>query len=66
LKIWRNLDTQNSTNMRILRELRKELAEPLGSAEPRLKNTDVEAQNILKYKRDAENILVFNLFFISS
>jgi hypothetical protein len=30
----RNLDTQNSTNMRILRELCKELAEPLGSTDP--------------------------------
>jgi len=39
---WRNLDTQNSINMMILRELRKKLAVPLGSAESRLKNTALE------------------------
>jgi len=38
---WWNLATQNSTNLRILREPRKELAEPLSSSEPRLKNTAV-------------------------
>ncbi len=39
LNFWRNLDTKNSTNMMILAEPCKELAEPVGSAEPRLKNT---------------------------
>jgi hypothetical protein len=37
--IWRNLNAPNSTIYRIFREPSKELAEPLGSAEPRLKNT---------------------------
>ncbi len=41
LSVWRNLDTQNSANLRILREPSSERAEPLGSAEPRLKNTGV-------------------------
>ena len=36
LSVWRNLDTQNITNLRILREPSQELAEPW------LKNTDVE------------------------
>jgi hypothetical protein len=44
LSIWRNLDTQNSTNMRILRELRKELAEP------RLKNTVLAVMKNLSCK----------------
>ncbi len=35
-----SLDTQNNANLRILREPSQELAEHLGSAEPRLKNTD--------------------------
>ncbi len=39
LNFCRNLDTENSTKMRILVEPCKELAEPVGSAEPRLKNT---------------------------
>jgi len=37
LNFWRNLDTKNSANLRILAEPCKELAEPVGSAEPRLK-----------------------------
>jgi len=41
LSIWQNLDTQNSTNMSILRKPFQELAEPLGYAELRLKNTDL-------------------------
>ncbi len=36
---WRNLDTKNSANLRILAEPCKELAEHVGSAEPRLKKT---------------------------
>ncbi len=35
LSVWRNLHTQNSANLRILRERSQELAEP------RLKNTDL-------------------------
>ena len=42
LNFWRNLDTKNSTNMRIFAEPCKELAEPVGSAEPRLKNTGID------------------------
>ncbi len=41
LSIWRNRDTQNNIYMIIIRELREELLEPMGSAEHRLKNTDV-------------------------
>ena len=37
--IWRNLNASNSTIYSVFREPSKELAEPLGSAEPRLKNT---------------------------
>jgi hypothetical protein len=47
LSVWRNLDTQNSTNLWILREPSYELAEPLGSAEPRLKNTDVDSCSMI-------------------
>jgi hypothetical protein len=39
LSDWRNLDNQSRADLRILRELSKELAEPLSSTEPRLKNT---------------------------
>jgi len=39
LNLWRNLDTKNSANLRILTEPCTELAEPVGSAEPRLKDT---------------------------
>jgi len=39
LSVWQNLDAQNSASLRILREPCKELMEPVGSAEPRLKNT---------------------------
>jgi len=41
LIIWRNLNAPYSTIYSIFREPSKELAEPLGSAEPRLKNNDV-------------------------
>jgi len=37
--IWRNLNASNSTIYSVFREPSKELAEPLGSAEPRLKTT---------------------------
>ena len=40
LIIWRNLNAPYSTIYCIFREPSKELAEPLGSAEPKLKNTD--------------------------
>ena len=40
--IWRNQNIVNRINRNFLREPSKELAEPLGSAEHRLKNTDVE------------------------
>jgi len=39
LMIWRNLNASNSTIYSVFREPSKELTEPLGSAEPRLKNT---------------------------
>jgi len=39
LIIWWNLNTPYGTIYRIFREPSKELAEPLGSTEPRLKNT---------------------------
>jgi hypothetical protein len=39
LSIWQNLNTQNSVNMKILKEPIKEIAEPLGFTKPRLKNT---------------------------
>jgi len=45
LIIWRNLNAPYSTICSIFREPSKELAEPLGSAEPRLKNTDVVARS---------------------
>jgi len=41
LIIWRNLNAPFSTIYSIFREPSKELAEPLGSAEPRLKNAVV-------------------------
>ncbi len=41
LMIWRNLKASNSTIYSVFREPSKELAEPLGSAKPRLKNTGV-------------------------
>ncbi len=47
ISIWRNPNTQNSTNLRIHREPSKELAEPLGSAEPRLKNTDIDNEETI-------------------
>ncbi len=40
--IWRNLNASNSIINSVFREPSKELAEPLGSAEPRLKNTVLE------------------------
>ncbi len=43
LSIWQSPDTQNIANLRMLREPSKELVEPLGSAEPRLKNTGLES-----------------------
>jgi len=39
LSVWRNLDNQNKVDLRINREPSEELAEPLVSAEPWLKNT---------------------------
>ncbi len=39
LCVWQNLDTQNSGNLRIIREPCKDLVEPVGSAE-----TQVEKQ----------------------
>ncbi len=39
-----NVDTQNSANLRILREPSKEFVEPLGTAEPWLKNTGLIQQ----------------------
>ncbi len=42
--IWRNLNAPYSTIYSIFSEPSKELAEPLGSAEPRLKNTAVADQ----------------------
>jgi len=44
----RNLNTPYSTIYSIFREPSKELAEPLGSAEPRLKNTDLDTVTLLK------------------
>ncbi len=41
LIIWRNLNAPFSNIYSIFRDPSKELAEPLGSAEPRLKNTGV-------------------------
>jgi hypothetical protein len=52
--IWRNLDNQNRTNLTILREPSKELAEPPGyaeppgSAEPKLKNSDIRYTYVVK------------------
>jgi len=43
LIIWWNLNAPYSTIYSIFREPSKELAEPLGSAEPRLKNTDLSS-----------------------
>jgi hypothetical protein len=45
--IWRNLHASNSTIYSVFREPSKELAEPLGSAEPRLKNTVVRDQKVV-------------------
>jgi len=39
--IYRNLNAINSTVYSVFREPSKELAEPLGSAEPRLKNIEI-------------------------
>jgi hypothetical protein len=47
LTIWRNLNALYSTIYSIFKEPSKELAEPLGSAEPMLKNTALYRQ---KYK----------------
>jgi len=52
--IWRNLNASNSTIYRVFRELSKELAEPLGSAEPRLKNTGLAY--CIKKERDLPSI----------
>jgi len=45
--IWRNLHASNSTIYSGFREPSKEVAEPLGSAEPRLKNTVLMAKENL-------------------
>ncbi len=42
-----DLDTQNSANLRILRETKQELAESLGFEEPRLKNTTLTANQFM-------------------
>jgi len=47
LNFWRNLDTKNSANLRILTEPCKELAEHVGSADPRLKNSALERKKTL-------------------
>jgi len=39
--IWQNLHASNSTIYSVFREPSKKLAEPLGSSEPRLKNTAI-------------------------
>jgi len=57
LIIWRNLNAPNSTIYSIFREPSKELAEPLGSAEPRLKNT-----GIFKYQIKQ---MFFFIFFLN-
>jgi len=44
ITLW-NLNVPYSTIFSIFREPRKELAEPLGSAEPRLKNTDLDKRS---------------------
>jgi len=49
LIIWRNLNTPYGTIYSIFREPSKELAEPLGSAEPRLKNTAVLIHSNVSY-----------------
>ncbi len=41
-RTWRNLNVPFSTIFSLFTEPRKELVEPLGSAEPRLKNTGLE------------------------
>jgi len=46
--IWRSLNASYSTLFSIFREPSKELAEPLCSAEPRLKNTDLDTATWLK------------------
>jgi len=45
LSVWRYLHTQNNANLRILTEPSEECEAPLGSAEPRLKNTVVEDEH---------------------
>ena len=40
--IWRNLIAQSSTSNSIFREPEKELAEPMGSIEPVLKNNELD------------------------
>jgi len=45
--IWRNLSASNSTIYSVFGEPSKELAEPLGSAEPRLKNTALEDETVI-------------------
>ncbi len=49
LIIWRNLNNPYSTIYSIFREPRKKYAEPLGSAEPRLKNTAIHTQTVRGY-----------------
>jgi len=51
LNVWWNLDTKNNINFSILKERRKQWTEPLGSAEPRLKNNVIEIALQHSYKR---------------
>ncbi len=57
LKFWRNLDTKISAYLMILTEPCKELAEPVGSAEPRLKNTGLELYS--NVSRNSTDVLDF-------
>ncbi len=64
LSLWHNLDTQNSTNLRILTEHSKEWAKPLGYAEPRLKKGPVEKHCTKLAKTPFERSLGINLWSI--
>jgi hypothetical protein len=51
INIWRNLNAPHSTIYSIFREPSKKLAEPLGSAEPRLKNTGLHSTHLFYWAR---------------
>ncbi len=62
LNFCRNLDTKNSTNLRIRTKPCKELTKPVGSAEPRLKKTVLRKKNSIGSGFGFQEKNVFFLF----